>query len=174
MTVRLVLRCLLAGAALLGGSAGAHPPPPPLPVAPVPVGFAQAQRVLLAARNVVAALSVSRVVRADRALRVVLLSVDGQVVTRVALRPDGTLAPMPDRPQKLGPASEALTAAERTDLNAQVAALTVSGAVQATRGDYRVPLLSGGVVVAMLRLDRVNLRPLADPVPPRPPGPGGG
>ncbi|GHF33977.1 hypothetical protein HNQ07_000195 [Deinococcus metalli] len=173
MTVCPALRRVLLGAALLAGVAGAQPPRPlPQPPKPETVGFAQVQRVLNAARRITAALEAGPVLTdpgpGPAGPRTVILSADGQAVARVALRPDGTLAALPGGPARPGGRPVTLAAAEAARLKAVVASLTVSGAVQVTPADYRVPLLSGGVVVAVLRLDRVTLDPRPDGPPPGP------
>ncbi|WP_309573086.1 hypothetical protein [Deinococcus sp.] len=174
---RRAVRSVLIAAALLAGGAGAHPRSRPLPAPPVLVGFAQLHRVLDAARMVTVTLSAGPAVMTATGQRIVTLMSAGQGVARVLLRPDGTLAALPGGKVKPGPrpaTQVALTTMERAGLDTQIAALTVSGAVQVTPGDYRAPLLSGGVVVAALRLDRVSLRVRPDGPPPgSPPGPRG-
>ncbi|WP_412028674.1 hypothetical protein [Deinococcus yunweiensis] len=169
---RMVLAGVLLPGVLLTGTAHAHPRPgPPTPPAPEVVGFAQLQRVLTAARAVVVTLRAGPVRAAPGGQRFVTLLSGGQAVARLAVRPDGTLAALPGGPVLPLPLpTTALTPAQTAQLNTRIAALTLSGAVQVTPGDYRVPLLSGGVVVAALRLDRETLKVRPD----GPPGPGGG
>lgn len=173
----MVLAGVLLPGVLLTGTAHGHPRPgPPTPPAPETVGFAQLQRVLTAARAVVVTLRAGPVRAAPGGQHFVTLLSGGQAVARLAVRPDGTLAALPGGPVRPAPLPvAALTPAEAAQLKTRIAALTLSGAVQVTPGDYRVPLLSGGVVVGVLRLDRVTLavRPDGPPGPRPPRGPVG-
>lgn len=129
-----------------------------------PLGFAETQRVLSAVKPVVRALVAGDPVsvRTPQGGRLAVpFLYQGQVVAQAFLGRDGTLAPM--RLPRGDDDEKGQGTADPASLKAQLAGLTVSGAVQATPGEYRVTLLSGGRPVAALRLDRRTLLPKPDP-----------